>query len=174
VNGFAAFGFIRSFKETSMPVHRSLLTALCLLACASAQAAPGDQAADQVHRGRYLVQIAGCNDCHTPGYAPRNGQVDVKLWLTGDTVGWAGPWGTTYATNLRLLLAGMSERQWIQYARRMEPRPPMPWFNVRAMSDADLKAIYAFTRSLGAAGTPAPAYVPPGQKAAGPVVRFPE
>jgi hypothetical protein len=56
----------------------------------------------------------------------------------------------------------------------MEPRPPMPWFNVRAMSDADLKAIYAYTRSLGAAGTPAPAYVPPGTKAAGPVIQFPQ
>ena len=157
-----------------MPIHRSLPAALSLFASASVLAAPAGQAADQVDRGRYLVRIAGCNDCHTPGYPARNGQVEVKLWLTGDAVGWAGPWGTTYATNLRLLLAGMTERQWIQYARRMEPRPPMPWFNVRAMSDADLKAIYAFTRSLGPAGQPAPAYVPPGQKAEGPVVQFPQ
>ena len=28
----------------------------------------------------------------------------------------------------------------------------MPWFNLRAMTDADLKAVYAFVRSLGAAG----------------------
>ena len=50
----------------------------------------------------------------------------------------------------------------------------MPWFNVRAMTDSDLKAIYAYTRSLGPGGAPAPAYLPPGQKAPGPVVRFPE
>ena len=45
---------------------------------------------------------------------------------------------------------------------------------MRAMTDSDLKAIYAYTESLGPAGTPAPAHVPPGQKAQGPVVRFPE
>ena len=127
-----------------------------------------------LQRGRYLIQTAGCNDCHTPGYGPNNGQVSEKLWLTGDALGWSGPWGTTYATNLRLLLAGMSGQQWLRHARRMEPRPPMPWFNVRAMSDRDLKAIYAYTRSLGAAGAPAPAYVPPGGTVTGPVVRFPQ
>ena len=68
----------------------------------------------------------------------------------------------------------MNEKEWVAYARTMHPRPPMPWFNVRAMSNADLKAIYAYTRALGPAGAPAPAYVPPGQQAAGPVVQFPQ
>ena len=53
---------------------------------------PGDgdaQAADadSIERGRYLVIISGCNDCHTPGYAPSNGQTDESLWLTGDITG---------------------------------------------------------------------------------------
>ena len=47
-----------------------------------------------LQRGRYLIQTAGCNDCHTPGYGPNNGQVSEKLWLTGDALGWSGPWGT--------------------------------------------------------------------------------
>lgn len=155
---------------------RSVLAAAStLLACVAALAGPAEPGRkDEVQRGRYLVQVAGCNDCHTPDYGPRNGQIDEKLWLTGDVLGWAGPWGTTYATNLRLLMANMTVQQWIHHARHMEPRPPMPWFNVRAMTDADLKAIHAFTRSLGPAGAPAPAYVPPGQKAAGPVVQFPQ
>jgi len=29
----------------------------------------------QVKRGRYLVMIGGCNDCHTAGYAPSGGKV---------------------------------------------------------------------------------------------------
>ncbi|RZL89919.1 MAG: c-type cytochrome [Variovorax sp.] len=158
-----------------MTAHTRLIAAaLALLASAAAFAGPDAATKEQLRRGRYLVQTSGCNDCHTPGYGPKNGQVDDKLWLTGDALGWAGPWGTTYATNLRLWMAGMSEQQWIRHARHMQPRPPMPWFNVRAMSDADLKAIYAFTRSLGPGGAPAPAYVPPGTKAAGPVVQFPE
>ena len=141
-----------------------------LLACGAARA---DGPKDEIARGRSLVQIAGCNDCHTPGYGPNEGRVDEKLWLTGDSLGWHGPWGTTYATNLRLFLQEMTREQWIAHARTMKPRPPMPWFNVRAMTDADLGAIHAYARSLGPAGKPAPAYVPPGQPAKGPVVQFP-
>ena len=31
-------------------------------------------------------------------------------------------------------------------------RPPMPWFNVRAMTDEDLRAIYEYAKSM--PGTP--------------------
>ena len=157
-----------------MKSHGMHILALALAVSAMAGSATAAGKNDEVRRGRYLIETAGCNDCHTPGYAAQEGQIDEKLWLTGDALGWAGPWGTTYATNLRLMMAGMTQQQWLTHARTMKPRPPMPWFNVRAMTDSDLKAIYAYTRSLGPAGTPAPAYVPPGQKAQGPVVRFPE
>ena len=55
-----------------------------------------------VARGRYLIAIAGCNDCHTPNYPQSGGKTPEKDWLTGDALGWRGPWGTTYAPNLRL------------------------------------------------------------------------
>lgn len=128
---------------------------------------------DLVKHGRYLVQTAGCNDCHTPGYAEAEGRVDEKLWLTGDKVGWSGPWGTTYATNLRLYMARHSEGSWLQAARSFRPRPPMPWFNVHAMSDRDLRALYRYIRAIGPAGEPAPAYLPPGHQPSGPAIRFP-
>jgi mono/diheme cytochrome c family protein len=128
---------------------------------------------EQIQRGRYLVKIGGCNDCHTPGYIQKNGDVDEKVWLTGSPLGWSGPWGTTYPVNLRQFMAGKSEQEWVKHARTMTPRPPMPWFNVRAMTDADLKAIYAYTRSLGPGGEPAPKFLPPGTKPEGPVVQFP-
>ena len=38
----------------------------------------------------------------------------------------------------------------------------MPWYSLNAMTESDLKAIYAYIKSLGPAGKPAPAYVPPG------------
>jgi len=156
-----------------MKFKTSRLAAVALAAASfAATAAETIPMSPQAQRGRYIVRTSGCNDCHTPGYAPQAGQIDEKLWLTGDALGWKGPWGTTYATNLRLLLNGMSEQQWLTHARTMQPRPPMPWFNVRAMNDEDLKAIYAFVKTLGPAGTAAPAYVPPGQPASGPVVQF--
>ena len=151
-----------------------------LLAVMAATAGPSltataaeTKASPQVQRGRYLVRVTGCNDCHTPGYAQSGGQVDEKLWLTGDALGWKGPWGTTYATNLRLFLDKLSEPQWLVHARTMQPRPPMPWYSMRAMSDEDLRAIYAFVKTLGPAGAAAPAYVPPGKPVEGPVVQFP-
>jgi hypothetical protein len=40
-------------------------------------------------------------------------------------------------------------------------RPPMPWFNVRAMTDADLRGLYQYVKSLRAGGAAAPAFLPP-------------
>lgn len=151
---------------------RSAVLGMALVACASALAQP--KAVDpQIERGRYIVRIAGCNDCHTRDYGMKNGQVDEVEWLTGDALGWRGPWGTTYPTNLRLYMQNYDEEQWLRKARSLEARPPMPWFNLRLMSETDLRAIYRYVRHLGPMGTAAPAYVPPGQTPPGPYVQFP-
>ena len=142
-----------------------------LVTGAVAQQAP--KLSTEASRGKYLVQIAGCNDCHTPGYTAAAGKVDEKLWLTGDQLGWRGPWGTTYASNLRLLVKDMSADQFVKFARS-QFRPPMPWFNLRAMTERDVKAIYAYLKHLGPAGQPAPQYVPPDKTPVGPFVQFPE
>jgi mono/diheme cytochrome c family protein len=158
-------------KTTSWPLATALLLSLAstLPATAAGPARPNDPVA----LGRYLVQTTGCNDCHSPGYTQQAGHTPESTWLTGDAVGWRGPWGTTYATNLRLFMVSMTEAQWLQHARKMEPRPPMPWFNLRAMSDGDLRAIYRYLKAAGPAGQPASAYVPPGQPVSGPVIQFP-
>jgi len=52
----------------------------------------------------------------------------------------------------------------VRYVAVMQPRPPMPWFNMRSMSEADQRAMYAYIRSLGPAGQPAPLALPPGEK----------
>lgn len=122
-------------------------------------AAPAD-----IERGRYLITIGGCNDCHTPGYLAKAGDVPEDLWLIGDSTGFSGPWGTTYPTNLRSKLAGMSEDKWVEYARTLETRPPMPWFNLRAFAEDDLRAVYRYIRSLPANDSPVPDYVPPDQQ----------
>lgn len=121
--------------------------------------------------GRYLVTIGGCNDCHTPGYPEQAGKLPADEWLTGSVVGFQGPWGTTYPANLRLIAQSLTEAQWI--ARLRTPmRPPMPWFNTAAMSDADLSAMYRFVRGLGPRGVPAPAYAAPGTAVTTPYIVF--
>ena len=126
-----------------------------------------------VEHGRYLITITGCNDCHTAGFAASGGQVPESEWLLGDGLGWKGPWGTTYATNLRNFIPAMSEDEWVEYAKTLKARPPMPWFNVNAMKESDLRAMYQFIASLGPKGEDAPAYVPPTEEPQPPFVTFP-
>lgn len=154
---------------------RILATAVAALACAEGALAQAQDRAPigSVERGRYLAQVAGCNDCHTPGYSQTGGKVPEAQWLTGDRLGWQGPWGTTYPANLRLTMARMSEQEWVKFARTTQLRPPMPWFALRDMATEDLVSIYRYIRSLGPAGEPAPAYMPPGTQPAGMVVKFP-
>ena len=122
--------------------------------------------------GRYLVRTSGCNDCHTPGYAASAGGVAESLWLTGDSMGWQCPWGTTYPINLRLFMQSVTAEQWLVVARQ-PARPPMPWFALRDMTDQDLLALYHYVRSLGPAGEHAPPYSPPGEPTQNPVIRIP-
>lgn len=142
--------------------------AALLAAPVSATDAPNK---NMVERGRYIVATSGCNDCHTPGYMQKDGKVPESEWLTGEGMGWQGPWGTTYAANLRHSLSPLTEQQWLARARG-EFRPPMPGFNLRAMTDADLKAIYHYVKSLPLKGDPVPAYVPPGGQVATPYINF--
>ncbi len=117
-----------------------------------------------IERGRYLVLIGGCNDCHTPDYVARDGEVPEARWLVGDALGRTGPWGTTYPTNLRRYFSEMDEDTWVDHARTLKTRPPMPWFNLRVFTESDLRALYRYVRSLPADDTRVPDYVPPGQQ----------
>jgi uncharacterized membrane protein len=65
----------------------SALATVAALVQPVAMAAP-DKADPVRERGRYVVTIAGCNDCHTPDYATSSGNVDESKWLTGDAFGW--------------------------------------------------------------------------------------
>lgn len=156
---------------------RHCFTVMLLFAIAATVSAHGTHAKGKasalVARGRYLVKIASCNDCHTEGYIETGGKVPERRWLTGNRLGWQGPWGTTYPPNLRLFLQTLTEAEWLKLAKTSTFRPPMPWFALHAMSRRDLRAIYRFVRHLGPAGVDAPAFVPAGEDPKGPVVRFP-
>lgn len=53
---------------------------------AAAVAVPAQADAASVARGRYLVAISGCNDCHTAGYSETGGKVPQSDWLLGQPV----------------------------------------------------------------------------------------
>ena len=153
------------------------LAALALPACQPAQvparavaSVPTDS--ELLARGDYLVRIAGCNDCHTPGYMDKLGDVERSQWLIGNPMGFSGPWGTTYPANLRLKAADKDEAQWLAYTGDLHVRPMMPDFALRAMTEDDRRALYRLIKSLGAPGQPAPAYLPPGQKPTPPYIEL--
>ena len=131
-------------------------------------------AAQQIERGRYIVEIGGCNDCHTTGYAEAGGKANETDRLKGDALGYRGPWGTTYPTNLRISISKMTEDQWVAYSKKLNTRPPMPWFNVQAMTEADMRAVYQYIKAMpGGLGTAAPAFVPPTQAPKPPFIQWP-
>jgi mono/diheme cytochrome c family protein len=154
----------RVSKRLFIGAHAVFLSTFAISAAA-------DSDNDAIERGRYVVSISGCNDCHTPAYGERSGDVPEADWLIGVPIGFQGPWGTSYPGNLRKIVANMDEAQFIARARS-QLLPPMPWYNLRDMSDDDIAAMYSFIRSLGSAGQDMPAYVPPGQKVNTPYFDF--
>ncbi|HNP34305.1 MAG TPA: hypothetical protein PKK10_00520 [Woeseiaceae bacterium] len=132
----------------------------------SARAA--DTNSGSIDKGRYLVTISGCNDCHTASWPESNGTTPEAEWLTGVPIGWRGPWGTSYASNLRLLAQDLDEDAWVVMLRERQGKPPMPWMNLNRMHDDDARAIYRFIRSLGARGERMPMAVAPGIEPATP------
>ena len=130
---------------------------LCSLISAVALAVPVAEAQTAVERGKYLVTIAGCTDCHTPGYFL--GKPDKTRFLGGSEVGFELPGlGTFYGPNLtpdkETGIGSWTSAQVLaalQTGARPDGRllaPIMPWHAYASLSQADASAIVTFLRSL--------------------------
>lgn len=126
-----------------------------------------------IMRGKYLIEIGGCNDCHTAGYAPSGGAVQEEQWLLGDALGFRGGWGTTYPPNLRTYMNKLSEKEWLSKAKTLKTRPPMPWWVLNRMTQEDLSAVYAYITQLPVVESNVPEYVAPGEQPKGPYIQWP-
>ena len=129
-------------------------------------------AADEVsvERGLYVSIIGGCHFCHTEGYREAEGKIDPEKALRGSSLGWRGPWGTSYPANLRELVTWSSEDKWVDHLKNSVQSPPMPWYQVQAMSESDMRSLYLYIKSLGAPGEPAPFHRPPNKEPKTPYV----
>lgn len=144
----------------------------CFCIFASSLVAVSSAFANSLQRGELMVRIAGCNDCHTPNYAPTGGNVPTAQWLTGSNVGFWGPWGTTYPANLRQGVTAMKENEWVKYMKNLKARPPMPSYDSSRIPEEDLRAMYKFIKSLGPSDAMIPQYVPPGINPKTPYIDF--
>jgi mono/diheme cytochrome c family protein len=152
-------------------------------ACQRTSAVAPTTVSDPVERGRYLVEIMACGDCHTPWKLGADGpEPDQARALSGhpeafelgappalrEGWGWAGagsntafagPWGISYAANLtpdeETGLGFWSEEMFLQALRSGKHfgggrpiNPPMPWPAYSHATDEDLKALFAYLRTV--------------------------
>lgn len=79
--------------------------------------------------------------------------------VTGTFTAWAGPWGTSYTQNITpdpdTGIGNYTEEQFVMTIREGKKQgrgrallPPMPWPAIRNLSDEDLKAVYAYLRTV--------------------------
>jgi len=110
-----------------------------------------------VARGQYLVQLAGCTDCHTPGHL--FGKPDMARFLGGSDVGFEMPGlGIFVGPNLTPD-NGTGLGSWtsdeivtaIQTGVRPDGRilaPIMPWRAYAGLTKSDAAVIVEYLRSL--------------------------
>ena len=155
----------------------------------------------RVERGKYLVTVGGCNDCHTPlKMGPKGPEPDMSRMLSGHPesfpivdpaaegaarssekwlmtaaatgTAFAGPWGVSFTANLtpdqNTGLGIWTEDMFIRTLRTGRHMgvsrpilPPMPWFNYGLMSEDDLKAVYAYLRTIPPVHNRVPVPLPP-------------
>jgi len=113
---------------------------------------PQADVSNPVRRGAFLVNAAGCADCHTP---KKKAQPIPGMDLSGGSV-LEGPWGRVASANLTPDPSGIpyyDEDMFVQVlrtgyvgARRLSQI--MPWATFRNMTDQDLRAIYAYLKTV--------------------------
>lgn len=177
--------------------------------CRASEAAPGAAAAtvaatvadaapaEVIERGRYLVTVGGCHDCHTPWHVgPKGPEPDMSRMLSGHpqeavvdqpppavggpwivsayatNTAWSGPWGVSFTANLtpdentgigiwteEIFISTLrSGKHWGQ---SRDILPPMPWFNYGKMTDEDLRAVFAYLRTIPPIHNRVPEPLPP-------------
>lgn len=130
-----------------------IFAAICL-AIPFRMAGADDQ---QIARGKYLVNLASCIDCHTPGYF--FGKPDMTKYLGGSDVGFAIPGvGVFVGPNLtpdKTTGLGNFTAQQIATAittgklpNGRELAPIMPWHAYANLTPSDVEAIVAYLQSL--------------------------
>lgn len=146
----------------SWPAFAVIAVAASLSACQKSStepAPPSTQSAPEsasaplstaqlIERGRYIVAIGSCNDCHTPGYSESGGKLPESEWLTGQ------PFGGSIAPNLRLIAQSMSEPDFVHLLGMRTNNTVMPWLEVNGLTESDKHAVYQYIKSLGPKGEP--------------------
>ena len=104
--------------------------------------------------------------------APAPGQAPWLMALAATGTAYAGPWGVSFTANLtpdnNTGIGIWNEELFIKTLRTGKHwgtsrpiLPPMPWFNYAKMTDDDLKAVYAYLRTIKPISNHVPEPLPP-------------
>ena len=109
-----------------------------------------------------------------PGIEIDRKEIESKgLTVTGDLTEWIGPWGISFAANLtpdETGLGNWTEDQFMLAIREGKSKglsgsrtllPPMPWEMYRHMTDGELKAVFAYLKTLKPISNIVPPPIPP-------------
>jgi len=159
-------------RVASQAARRALPITFTALAAAIGSLPAGAADNKLVERGKYLVTIGNCTDCHTPGHFL--GKPDMTRHLGGSEVGFEIPGlGVFYGPNLtpdeETGLGRWSESDIIaaiRTGRRPDGRtlaPIMPWAALAELTDSDARAIAAYLNSLPPVSNKVPGPFEPGE-----------
>lgn len=93
--------------------------------------------------------------------------------FNGQSTAFAGPWGMSFAANLTPDETGIGSWTFEQFNTAMRKgkfkglensrplMPPMPWFNYVNMAEDDMRAIFAYLKSIKPVSNVVPSYIPP-------------
>jgi mono/diheme cytochrome c family protein len=127
----------------------------------------------QIARGKYLVVVGGCSDCHTP--ATFLGHPDMDKFLGGSDVGFAIPGlgvfpGRNLTPDKQTGLGNWTDEQIIKTMTtgvRPDGRtlaPIMPYMALSQLTPADAQAIVAYLRSIKPVANAVPGPFGPNEK----------
>jgi mono/diheme cytochrome c family protein len=127
-----------------------------------------------IERGKYLVNLGGCFDCHTPGYFL--GKPDMARYLGGSDVGFEMPGlgvfvGSNLTPDADTGLGKWTEAQIVTALRTgkrpdgRELAPIMPWRAFANLTKSDAQAIAAYLKSLKPVSHQVPGPFGPDEKA---------
>jgi mono/diheme cytochrome c family protein len=151
-----------------------IVSMILLAGAATLHAPPSPADGAQIARGKYLVTLAGCNDCHTPGHF--FGKPDATRELAGSDVGFEVPGvGVVAGPNLtpdNETGLGRWTAQQIATAIRNGVRPDgrvlspvMPWPALSKLTQADTDAMVAYLQQLPPVRNKVPGPLRPGEPA---------
>ncbi len=193
------------YKAVTSSILVLLFTALIIVQAGCTKKENSAMTNDEMlARGKYLVRLGGCNDCHSPkiytAYGPvadttrllsghpedlalpkiDTSMIQPGMWVMGNShfTAWVGPWGASFTANLTpdepTGIGTWTEDVFINSLRTGKHMgvgrpilPPMPWADIGKTSDEDLKAIFAYLKSLPPIRNAVPSPIPPNKLMAG-------